>query len=102
MLVTRFPREVVRRHMFTSSSNFKMGTFKEEYERFLISMSNVVIFSSILWGFESFNEKKKYQLKCLQALDNFTHSCQHKYRNSKLDCQKLKFDLETHLNNIQK
>lgn len=98
MWVSRIPSRLPKRGLFTHVPISEKTNLKKEYNRFLISMSKVIIFSSILWGFESYNEKKKYIQQCQYAIDNIFYECLQNKNLNKIDCHGLKRVFQDSLN----
>ncbi len=99
MWVSRIPSRIPKRNLFTHIPIPHKDNIKKEYNRFFISMSKVIILSSILWGFESYNEKKKYIQQCQYAVDNIFYECLRKNKSlNKIDCHNLKKVFQDSLN----
>lgn len=98
MWVSKIPSRLSKRSLFTHIPTPDKNNIKKEYNRFLISMSKVIIFSSILWGFESYNEKKKYIQQCQYAIDNIFYECLQNKNLNKIDCHGLKRVFQDSLN----
>ena len=95
MWVSRIPK----RSLFTHVPIPDKNNLKNECNQFIISMSKVIIFSSILWGFESYNEKKKYIQQYQYAVDNVLYECLQNKNFKKIDCHSLKRVFQESLNN---
>ena len=99
MWVSKIPSQLIKRSLFTHVPISDKHNLKNEYNRFIISMSKVIIFSSILWGFESYNEKKKYIQQYQYAVDNIFYECLRKNKNfNEIDCHNLKKVFQDSLN----
>lgn len=97
MWSSRLLRQLPRRNLYSLSPIPDKTNLKEECNRFVISMSTVIIFSSILWGFESFREKKKYIQFYQEAVDNFYFDCLKDNNFTNSDCLKFKSNFEKYL-----
>lgn len=98
MWLSRIPTPIVKRCLFTHAPIPNKNSLKNEYNRFIISMSKVIIFSSILWGFESYNKKKKYIQQYQYAIDNVFYECLKNKNFKKIDCHSLKRVFQDSLN----
>lgn len=98
MWVSKIPSRVLRRGLFTHFSIPDKKNLKNEYNQFLVSMSKVVIFSSILWGFESYNKKNKYTQQYQYAIDNVFYECLRNKRLSDIECHNIKRVFQNSLN----
>lgn len=98
MWVSRLPYHLSKRSLFTHVPIPDKNNLKNEYNRFIISMSKVIIFSSILWGFESHNKKNKYIQQYQYAVDNVLYECLRSKRLSDIECYNIKRVFQNSLN----
>ena len=89
MWVSKIPSHFPKRNLFTYIPTPDKKSIKNEYNRFIISMSKVFIFSSILWGFESYSRKKECIQRYQIAIDSFYTGCLINKNISRQDCLQL-------------
>lgn len=94
MWVSRIPK----RSLFTHVPIPDKNNLKKEYNQFIISMSKVIIFSSVLWGFESYNEKNKYIQQYQYAVDNVFYECLRNKKLKEIECHNIKRVFQNSLN----
>ena len=97
MWISKIPTSLPKRNLFTHVPIPNKDNFKKECNRFIISMSKVIIFSSILWGFESYNEKNKYIQQYQYAIDNVFYDCLRSKRLTETECHNIKTSFQESL-----
>lgn len=93
MWLSRIPK----RSLFTHVPIPDKNNLKNECNQFIISMSKVIIFSSILWGFESYTEKNKYIQQNQYAVDNVFYECLRSNRLTETECHNIKTSFQESL-----